>query len=331
MRQLTDASGEITLAKSYDPYGTVTLSSGSGTSPFAYTGEQQDASGLTYLRARYYSSGDGRFLSRDTWGGDYNRPLSLNRWGYVEGNPVNFVDPTGHISEGMQARKADLIVEKLKSYNVYVVKDWGYKLIPIPNPKSSRYQPTTYRCEWQEGNWRNVRELEWTLDGVGAMAKKLGGIGRFWVALRGRPIKFVRMAEDKHPRGAAAWTILDVKIYNDTYYHGKMVAGAIITHELAHVWDTRQFPVFKLSKEMNSRTKSFDIYCNNDFDSSCFKFNNRGELPPTPYGQTGPREDFADSFAICVYPNFKGVPSLKNYPTRKGYIEGLLNGNKCSQ
>jgi len=37
----------------------------------------------------------GRFLTRDTWSGDANRPLSLNRWGYVEGNPVNLTDPTG--------------------------------------------------------------------------------------------------------------------------------------------------------------------------------------------------------------------------------------------
>lgn len=38
----------------------------------------------------------GRFLTRDTWSGDANRPLSFNRWGYVEGNPVNFVDPSGN-------------------------------------------------------------------------------------------------------------------------------------------------------------------------------------------------------------------------------------------
>jgi hypothetical protein len=29
--------------------------------------------------------------------GDYNNPLSLNRWNYVEGNPVNFTDPSGFI------------------------------------------------------------------------------------------------------------------------------------------------------------------------------------------------------------------------------------------
>ena len=100
VRQITDASGEITLAKSYAPYGETANSAGSAVSPFAFTGEQQDVSGLTYLRARYYSSGDGRFLTKDTWMGDYNRPLSLNRWMYVEGNPINLIDPSGHFGTG---------------------------------------------------------------------------------------------------------------------------------------------------------------------------------------------------------------------------------------
>jgi len=48
------------------------------------------------LRARYYNPTDGRFISRDTWSGDVNNPHSLNRWMYVEGNPINYIDPTGH-------------------------------------------------------------------------------------------------------------------------------------------------------------------------------------------------------------------------------------------
>ena len=95
VRQLADTASTVTLTQSYAPYGETISSTGSGASAYQFTGEAVDANGLTYLRARYYNSGDGRFLSRDTWNGDYNRPLSLNRWGYVEGNPVNAVDPTG--------------------------------------------------------------------------------------------------------------------------------------------------------------------------------------------------------------------------------------------
>jgi RHS repeat-associated protein len=50
---------------------------------------------LIYLRSRMYSPLTGRYLTRDSWQGDYNRPLSLNRWNYVEGNPVNYTDPSG--------------------------------------------------------------------------------------------------------------------------------------------------------------------------------------------------------------------------------------------
>jgi RHS repeat-associated protein len=68
VRQLTDQSGQVTYAKSYDPYGNVTQTSGESHSDFAYTGEQQDVGGLTYLRARYYNSADGRFQSRGILG-----------------------------------------------------------------------------------------------------------------------------------------------------------------------------------------------------------------------------------------------------------------------
>lgn len=50
------------------------------------------------MRARYYTPGMGRFLTKDTWDGDYSSPLTLNKWNYVNGNPINYVDPSGHIS-----------------------------------------------------------------------------------------------------------------------------------------------------------------------------------------------------------------------------------------
>ena len=50
---------------------------------------------MLYLRARYYSGAQGRFLTADAWPGDYTRPLSLNKWNYVHSNPINATDPTG--------------------------------------------------------------------------------------------------------------------------------------------------------------------------------------------------------------------------------------------
>jgi RHS repeat-associated protein len=95
VRQMTNHVGEITLVNTYEPYGTTLSSAGDSETPYGFTGEYTDTTGNIYLRARYYNPSDGRFLSRDTWAGDINNPLSLNRWMYVEGNPVNYVDPTG--------------------------------------------------------------------------------------------------------------------------------------------------------------------------------------------------------------------------------------------
>ena len=97
VRQLANASGSVTLARSYEPYGSVLSSAGSGTTIYNFTGEIRDATNLIYLRARYLSTSQGRFISADTWPGDYQRPLTLNKWNYSLSNPVNYTDPSGHV------------------------------------------------------------------------------------------------------------------------------------------------------------------------------------------------------------------------------------------
>ena len=95
VRQLVNGNAEVTLTKSYDPYGDTIASNGSGQSVYGFTGETSDANGLIYLRARYYNPIDGRFVSRDTWERDENQPITYNKWTYANANPVMYIDPNG--------------------------------------------------------------------------------------------------------------------------------------------------------------------------------------------------------------------------------------------
>jgi RHS repeat-associated protein len=73
--------------------------SGGFGSPFTFTGELLDANDLLYLRARHYNSALGVFTALDPEEGNTEEITSLNRYGYVSGNPVNRVDPRGMIGE----------------------------------------------------------------------------------------------------------------------------------------------------------------------------------------------------------------------------------------
>jgi RHS repeat-associated protein len=143
VRQLANNAGEVTLAKSYDPYGVVTQSSGVGQSAYGFTGESQDvASGLVYLRSRYYNVNDGRFQSRDTWDGNANHPMSLNRWSYTQSNPVNLVDPTGNFPIQCHAMPTREEFENCVRKIYHVAKPRYYTLEPyFSNPLSNSDTP----------------------------------------------------------------------------------------------------------------------------------------------------------------------------------------------
>lgn len=59
LRQTLDNAGAPLAGLRYDPWGAPQSST---LSPFGFTGELQDATGLTYLRARWYTPGAGTFL-----------------------------------------------------------------------------------------------------------------------------------------------------------------------------------------------------------------------------------------------------------------------------
>ena len=102
---LTNQSGSVTgltkdgqavASTSYNLYGARKTSTDTTGQPFAYNGEARDDTGLDYLRARYYDSQGGTFLTEDSYPGEDTDPLSQNRYSYVQNNPVNYTDPSGH-------------------------------------------------------------------------------------------------------------------------------------------------------------------------------------------------------------------------------------------
>ncbi|HLA82761.1 MAG TPA: RHS repeat-associated core domain-containing protein, partial [Thermoleophilia bacterium] len=96
VRNLTNGSGQGIASYSYDPFGGLRSASGSWPNDFRFTGQQFDqATGLYYLRARYYDPATGRFISRDAFPGYAINPASLHPYSYAENNPTNWVDPSG--------------------------------------------------------------------------------------------------------------------------------------------------------------------------------------------------------------------------------------------
>ena len=99
-----------------------------------------DTTGLNYLNARYYNPEDGRFITEDTYTGEYSEPSSLHLYAYCQNNPVNNTDPTGNfpwaiVSAAWDAYDGYKIAKKKK------LKGWkcvgyvaGYTAVNSLNP-----------------------------------------------------------------------------------------------------------------------------------------------------------------------------------------------------
>ena len=90
-RLITNQTGTTTGTSTYNPYGAVAASSGSGSSPLGYAGQYTDPeTGLQYNQARYYDPNTGQFLTRDPI-----NPITRQPYGYTSDNPTNATDPSG--------------------------------------------------------------------------------------------------------------------------------------------------------------------------------------------------------------------------------------------
>ena len=129
---ITDASGAIVDTITYDTYGMQTSHIGTSDVIFAYNGRDgviTDNNDLIYMRARYYSPVMRRFINADILHGSISDSTSLNRYSYVNGNPVSFVDPFG-LERGPTTLEAAYMAQhiydpyNLNGSNFPLINDW---------------------------------------------------------------------------------------------------------------------------------------------------------------------------------------------------------------
>jgi RHS repeat-associated protein len=98
---LTNHAQSIVNRYSFDISGKVISSLEAFPQPFQFVGRygvMQEANGLQFMRARYYTPDIARFTSKDLVPGSLEESQSLNLFAYVGNNPISNIDPLGLFS-----------------------------------------------------------------------------------------------------------------------------------------------------------------------------------------------------------------------------------------
>ena len=108
---VTNSSGAIVRTNTYDPYGTVTATTGSGLDDFGYDGAYANQpDGLDHFGARLYDPSTGRWTQPDPAASSLiDDPTQADPYGYAGDDPVNNTDPAGEWYVGCYLLGTDFV------------------------------------------------------------------------------------------------------------------------------------------------------------------------------------------------------------------------------
>lgn len=96
---------------------------------------------MYYLNARYYDPNDGRFITQDTYRGEINTPNTLHLYTYCFNNPINYVDPSGHMAMPDMRSDLRMVGYSCKGLGLYYTGE--FLLHSLKNRPKNKYYSST--------------------------------------------------------------------------------------------------------------------------------------------------------------------------------------------
>jgi RHS repeat-associated protein len=318
VRQLVDSTGHIETNYAYDPFG-VPLVGGEVYNPYQFTGQAWDAEvQLLYLRARYYQPQVGRFVTKDPWVGHVRRPGTLNGYVYVADNPINLSDRSGLQGCGPGficppfdpdlVRDAELLEQ---DYGVFLGREY---------------------LVLGEGGFQYAFWSDWTADQLDLVLEAVGDFAfdmdRREAAFRAKmgPVRLYKRPGEltAHLRLQAGLTTPWSITLSGWYWDNKEAMKWVIVHEFAHWWDGREGA--QLSGQMWAGRFWEVVSCDVPL-AAAVRLKVREWREDRPTELLNPREDWAESVAAYIYPDYAGGPGrLKEISrARWDYVARYMN------
>lgn len=194
-------------------------------------------------------------------------------------------------------------------------------------------------CNWAPGDWDSIEELRWIEASTRDVYQTIGGRLNWRSAVRSRPIDVSRVTGHAHggfaPHPVTAWALGDIIVYDNTFISGEERAKFVFAHEFAHVWDFRH--QMELSKGLAEAVGTwvctwhakYGEVCMFDPDSSVERPAYDRDRVEGPYAFDSFLEDWAESFASFVYPQYSApsgewMPLVKD-GIRENYVQQAID------